>query len=323
MNKILLTITLMLCSVNLQATEKQEALATSEDVELGTPEKPVIISLLPERLAGDVDADNLPLPDFLRPKQQQPEFKLQLSESYKQSVDDFCLGRTHIAVLSMITYAALEKRCRGYELLAIEILEGKSVYHAGLFTHRKNFQRNNRYLSFHTLENKSIAFGSRYSTTAFHYPLKFMLDMDVMLPDELNEIYITGSHTASINKLVNGEVELAAASFQSWKAAIDNGTVNPMLYMPLLKSGSIPLPPIVMRRDLPDKLKVQIRRIFKDAHTITDNDAMTGLRGTTINRYDVDTVQEESYLASLSGFEALDLSLIERILDKAIIDETE
>ncbi len=307
------------CAVLNAADEEQEA----KSPEPGTLENPIVISLLPERIEGDIDPENLPLPEFLEPMQHELNFKLMLSASYKQSVEDFCRGRTHIAVLSMITYATLKKRCNAHELLAIEILEGKSVYHAGIFTHRKNFHRNNRYMSFHTLENKSIAFGSRYSTTAFQYPLKLMLDMDIELPEDLTEIHITGSHTAAIRKLVDGEVELAAASFQSWKAAIDDGTVDPMSYMPLLKSGSIPLPPLVMSRHLPDKLKEQIRRLFKEAHMTDTADGIAGLRGRKINRYDVDTVREETYQASLNDFDALELSLIESILSKAIVDEAE
>lgn len=286
--------------------------------ELGSAENPLIISLLPERLPASTDADKgLQLPEFLRTGPRQAlYFKLLISTSYSQSVDDFCNGVTHLAALSMITYAELKKRCDKDELLAIAISGGQAFYHSGIFTHRKNLVRSNRALSFHKIEKKTIAFGSQYSTTSFHYPLKLLLDFGLTLPDDLDEIYMTGSHSAAIEKLVRGEVELAAASFQSWKAAIDNGTIDPMLFMPLAKSPSIPLPPLVMSRSLPDKTKKQIRRLFKEAH---DGSAeyITGVRGRRISRYDVDTPQQEGYLESMEGFESVEIDLIERVVDKA------
>ena len=285
--------------------------------ELGTPENPIIISLLPERVLVGTNAKDLPLPKFLTPSRQQLSFKLILSDSYSKAVDDFCNSRVHLAVLSMVTYAELKKRCDIEELLAIEILEGQSVYHSGIFTHRKNFIKNNRQRSFHSLGRKTIAFGSPYSTTSFHYPLKLLVDLDVQLPDELDKVYMTGSHSAAIEKLARGEVELAAASFQSWKAAIDEGTIDPMQYMPLLKSGSIPLPPLIMNRFLPDNTKALIKQLFKEAHTVEDSDFIVGIRGRKINRYDVETVTQESYLTSLRDFESVELALIEQVKNKA------
>ena len=298
---------------------------------LGTPDNPLIVSLLPERVpkaksieGADKDkVDDLPLPEFLKLSRQQLSFKLVQSESYSKSVGDFCRGDTHLAVLSMVTYGELKKRCNIEELLAIEILEGQSVYHSGLFTHRKHFRRNNRVLSFHMLANKTVAFGSRYSTTAFHYPLKLLLDLELLLPDDLSEIYITGSHSAAIEKLAREEVEIAAASFQSWKAAIDDGTIDPMQFMPLVKSGSIPLPPLVMNRNLPDKIKEQIRRAFKEAHTHQDGGLLMGLRNRKITRYDIEIVTKGDYLDSLSDFDSIELDLIESVLSKAQINEVD
>lgn len=304
----------LFCSTTWSATATD-----SKKHELGTPKNPIIISLLPERTSYDSDMPELP--DFLKQTQQKLSFKLIQSKSYSQAVDDFCNNKTHVAVLGMVTYSELKKRCNIEELLAIEILEGKSVYHSGLFTHRKNLYRNNRTRSFHMLERKTIAFGSPYSTTAFHYPLKLLLDLDLSLPDDLDAVYMSGSHSAAIQKLARGEVALAAASFQSWKAAIDQGMIDPMLYMPLIKSGIIPLPPLVMNRFLPDQTKEKIRRVFREAHMNKNTEFIIGVRGRKIDRYDLEKIKEESYLNALRSFDSLELDLIERVLDKAYAHE--
>lgn len=291
--------------------------------ELGTPENPLIISLLPEHISVDTDVKDLPLPEFLKPSRQKLSFKLILSKSYSEAVDDFCNSRVHLAVLSMVTYSELRKRCDIEELLAIETLEGQSVYHSGIFTHRRNFIKNNRHRSLHSLEHKTIAFGSPYSITSFHYPLKMLVDLGLQLPDELDEVYMTDSHSAAIARLVSGKVELAAASFQSWKSAIDEGTIDPMQYMPLFKSGAIPLPPLIMNRYLPDNTKALIKKLFKEAHTVENSDSIIGIWGRRINRYDVKTVTQEKYLTSLRDFESVELALIESIKNKAQINDAE
>lgn len=319
---ISLTFSILLTSF-LAATHAADIKKKQSRGELGTSKNPIIISLLPERTLVGKDEKDLPLPEFLKLSQHNLSFKLVISESYSQAVNDFCNSRVHIAVLSMVTYSELKKRCDIEELLAIEILEGQSVYHSGIFTHRRNLVSKNRHRSFHRLENKTIAFGSPYSTTSFHYPLKLLVDLELQLPKELDEIYMTGSHSSAIAKLARGEVELAAASFQSWKAAIDEGTIDPMQYMPLLKSGPIPLPPVIMNRYLPDATKTLIKRLFKEAHTIENSDSIIGLRGRKINRYDVETIKQENYLISLQDFESVELTLIESVSNKALANNEE
>ena len=315
---LVILITLLFCRypfVNAtEAGQEQKA-----DI-LGGPDNPIIISLLPEQTLHKID--DLPLPDILKiSPRQKLSFKLVQSETYNKSVDDFCHGSTHLAVLSMITYAELKKRCNIEELLAIEILEGQAAHYSGIFTHRRNLIGKSRTLSLYGIKNKTIAFGSRYSTTSFHYPVKLLLDFGMSLPDDLDEIYITGSHFGAIDKLVKGEVELAAASFQSWKAAIDNRSVDPMQFMPLIKSNAIPLPPLVMNRHLPDKIKEQIRKVFKEAHAIESTEPLVGLRGQRIIRYDVEAVDNAGYLDSLQAFSTIELDLVNSVLKKAKINE--
>lgn len=162
-------------------------------------------------------------------------FKIQQSKSYEDSVTLFCTEKTHIAALGAITYNAVKNSCKLAELLAVEVRNGESIYFSGIFVHKKhNIQQARQ------LKNKTLALGNPYSTSSFNYPLAMLIDEGIQPEHDFTKIWIMHNHLAAIEKLAKGEAFAAAASFQSWKGAIDKGVINPLNFKPLLKSEPIP-----------------------------------------------------------------------------------
>lgn len=211
-------------------------------------------------------------------------FDLTVGQSYSAVVEALCNRSADVAFVGPVTY--LQARARGCaELLAVGVENGQSIYYAGLFSRKAS--------GLHTVADvrrKSVAFGDINSTSSFVFPLAMILDAGIDPTTDLSAIRLTGSHANSLAALVQGQVDVAAASFDSYEKAVRQGVLDPAAVRILGKSIAIPYPPLVMRTALVPELKAALKSAFATVHEADDvrPEMIRGYGGKQIDRYDTE-----------------------------------
>src|SRR5262245_37605056 len=226
-------------------------------------------------------ADYAPLFDAIA-RQTSLSFDLTVGQSYGAVVEAMCSGAADIAFVGPITY--LQAKARGCaELLAVGVENGQSVYYAGLFSLKASgLQR------VADVRHRSVAFGDINSTSSFVFPLAMILDAGLDPIADLSAIRLTGSHANSLAALVQGQVDVSAASFDSYEKAVRQGALDAASVRIIGRSVAIPYPPLVMSTSLPRELKATLKSAFATVHQADGirPEMVRGYGGKRIDRYD-------------------------------------
>ena len=239
-------------------------------------------------------------------------FLIQVGQSYSAVVEAMVGGRVDIAFFGPVTYH--QARTRGAaELLAVAETDGSSVYYAGIFCRKES-----GWTDIRDLQGRSVAFGDINSTSSFHYPVAMLLEADIDPARDLTSVYITGSHTNSLQALVAGRVDVACAALESYAKAIRSGKIGPDEIQLVVKSDPIPYPPLAMAPRLPSRIKVQLKDAFHRVHQQPGLDPqwIRGYGGLRVDRYNAFYPQEH-YDRSLQRLSLVTRQVKESILRKA------
>jgi phosphonate transport system substrate-binding protein len=202
-------------------------------------------------------ADYQPLFDAVG-KEANLEFDIEVAQSYGAVIEAMCSGAADIAFVGPVTYLqASERGCA--ELLAVAVEGGQSIYYAGLFA-----RDDSAVDSLPDMRGKSVAFGDVNSTSSFVYPIAMLLQAGIDPVKDLGPLRLTGSHANSLAALVEGQVDVAALSFDSYEKAVRSGVPGAEQVHVVARSDAIPYPPLVMNSRLPEALKRKLQQAFEN-----------------------------------------------------------
>ncbi len=167
-------------------------------------------------------------------------FEIRVGQSYSTVVEAIASGRIDLAYMGTVSF--LTARGRGpVEVLAIGEMDGGAYYYSGLFTRLDSPVR-----TIADLRGRSLALTDPSSSSGFVYPLNILLKEGIDPVRDLSQILITGSHGNSLSALREGHVDVAAAPFESYIKAVQQGVVDPRRIRILAKSDPIPNPPLAV-----------------------------------------------------------------------------
>lgn len=210
------------------------------------------------------------------------KFDLRVGESYAAVIEAMKSRLVDIAWLGPVAY--VQARDAGAaEMLGVAVQNGESVYYSGLFVRASSSLRTVR-----DLIGKRVAFGDVNSGSSFTYPIDLLLRAGIDPARDLAEIRLAGSHSASLAALVEGHVDAAGLSFESFAKAANSGAIDPEAYRVLGRSEAIPNPPLALSTSLPPELKRRLRDAFAEVHRAPGIDAemIRGYGGGRVDRYD-------------------------------------
>lgn len=212
------------------------------------------------------------------------QFQIRVGQSYGAVVEALCNGTADIAFVGPVTYVQANKR-RCAELLAVAVEKGQSIYYAGLFA-----RAGSPIASIKDLKAKRVAFGDVNSTSSFVYPMAMILDAGLDPVRDLKDVRMTGSHANSLAALTQGQVDVAALSFDSFDKAVRQGAVKANGVKVVARSDAIPYPPIIMNARLAASLKAKLKLAFKTVHAApgVTPEMIRGYGGGKVDRYDSD-----------------------------------
>lgn len=222
-------------------------------------------------------------------------FDIKVGQSYGAVVEAICAGVTEVAWFGAASYLpAREKGCA--ELLAVDVHHGSSTYFSGVF--KKAGAPIN---AVSDLKGKRMAFGDVNSTSSFGYPVAMMLKAGLDPAKDLAEVRMTGSHANSLKALQEGLVDAAAASFDSYEKAVNQGAVKAGELDVVAKSDPIPNPPLAMSTKLPAEAKKKLRDAFNTIHKAegVTPEMIRGYGGKKVDRYDA-TVTDEALAPAIA-----------------------
>lgn len=209
-------------------------------------------------------------------------FDLKVAQSYGAVVEGMCNGAADIAFVGPVTY--LQAKDRGCaELLAVAVKSGASVYYAGLFA-----PKDAAIATAADVRGKRVAFGDVNSTSSFIFPMTMLMDAGIDPAKDLKEVRLTGSHASSLAALLQGQVEVAALSFESYEKAVRENVPGVRDVKIIARSDPIPYPPLVVNSKLPVAIRNRLQSAFQNiAHEpgITP-EMIRGYGGGQVDGYD-------------------------------------
>jgi len=184
-------------------------------------------------------------------------FDLKVAQSYGGVVEAMCNNAADIAFVGSVTYLQAQKRdCA--ELLAVAVKSGRSVYYSGVFVRADSPVR-----SIADLRGRRVAFGDVNSTSAFIFPVAMFLDAGIDPVRDLSAVRMTGTHANSLAALINGEVDAAALSFDSYDKAVRANVPGARDLRVIARSEPIPYPPLIANMRLAPALRARLRDAFE------------------------------------------------------------
>ncbi|MDW3686817.1 phosphate/phosphite/phosphonate ABC transporter substrate-binding protein [Cupriavidus sp. CV2] len=239
-------------------------------------------------------------------------FDLKVGQSYGAVVEGMCNQLAEIAFFGPVSYVQAHQRgCA--QLLAVGVENGQSIYYAGMFA-KSNAPIN----SLRDLKGKRAAFGDVNSASSFTFQMASMLSDGMNPARDLAELRLTGSHASSLAALVQGQVDAAALSFDSFDKAVRQGAVDPSTVKVIFKSEPIPYPPLAMNTKLPEALKAELKKAFANVHKApgVTPEMIRGYGGAKIQRYDTQ-FSEAQFAGPASKMTLLSDEIKAEILNKA------
>lgn len=239
-------------------------------------------------------------------------FDLKVGQSYGAVVEGMCNQLADIAFFGPVSYVQAHKRgCA--QLLAVGVEKGASVYYAGMFA-----KADAPIASIADVKGKRVAFGDVNSASSFTFQVAMLLDAGIDPARDLTAIRMTGSHASSLAALVQGQVDVASLSFDSYEKAVKQGAADPKAIKVIARSMAIPYPPLALNSKLPEALKAQLKDAFQTVNKApgVTPEMIRGYGGARIDGYDTKFSEAEFNVAA-EKLALLTDALKGRILSKA------
>jgi phosphonate transport system substrate-binding protein len=217
------------------------------------------------------------------------QFEIRVGQSYASVLEGMVNELVDIAFVGPTLY--LQAAARGAaEPLAVAVLNGESVYYAGIFA-RAGTELND----VSEISGRSMAFGDVNSSSSFTIQVAMLINAGVDPARDLSQVFMTGGHTNSLNALIQGHVDFSAASFNSYQRGVSSGAINGEEIVPVAASIPIPYPPFIMLPSLSDDVKQRLRDGFNTVHEdpAISPEMIRGFGGILVDRYSADITHED------------------------------
>lgn len=215
-------------------------------------------------------------------------FELTVTQSYGAAVEGICNGVADVAFVGPAAFLqARDRRCA--ELLAVGVRNGEPAYYAGIFVAPQSPAR-----SLADLRGARIAFGDINSTSSFLMPISMLMDAGLDPVRDLGAAHITGSHTNSLNALLQGQVDAAALSLNSYDRALRAGIPGAERLRILARSDAMPYPPFIVSTRLSPATRQRLRQAFASLsrERSAEGRRLPGYGGHTVEGYVTDFSEE-------------------------------
>lgn len=236
------------------------ALSCTSRKEVGTPENPIKISLVPGQDAKILVENGKALEKYLEDTTGLP-FEVSVPANYVAVIEALGSKRADLAIMNTFGYI-LAKQKYGAEAALTGVYKGRDVYWGQILA-RKDGPK-----TLKDLNGKKIAFVDPSSGSGYVLPTKLLKDANI----KPKEIVFAGGHDSVVSMVYQGRVDAGATYHTPAEGGIPQDarrlvmTQYPDVFDKILiiaKTEPIPNDPVVFRKDFPPELRKTIVDAFK------------------------------------------------------------
>ncbi len=223
---------------------------------LGTSKNPIRMMFVPSGDAQVIVKGGEGLAELLH-EETGLYFKTSVATSYAAVIEAMGAGKVDIGWLATFSYV-LAKDKYDVELLLIVQRFGSPFYRGQIMV-RADSEIN----SLSDLKGKSFAFVDPVSTSGHLYPKTLFLKKGLDPKTFFGKSVFAGSHNAVVLSIYKGEVD-GGAAYDGSRAAVANTFPDVFEKIKVLAyTKEIPNDTVSVRKDLPDQLKIRLRKGLK------------------------------------------------------------
>lgn len=228
-------------------------LATKLDLAT-TEEGPLIFVVIPAEEGSLTEEQYAPFLEYLTNSIGR-EVELKTVSDYNAVIEALKYGHADIGRPSTASYVLAKDEGVGIEVFAFAIngSTGKPSYQSYIIA------RTDRGIT--DLNGKTVAFADPGSTSGYLVPMVYFMEAGI----ETGKIFFAGSHSAVIEAVKNGTVDVGTVADKRLTIALKEGVITEGEVEILWQSDPIPNVPYVVRGDMDEKLKAAIKAAWLNA----------------------------------------------------------
>ena len=185
--------------------------------------------------------------------------QIKIAKTYEQTVDLLVEEKADLASLGVFSYLQARDRNPQLEPLVVPIAKstGRPWYTSVIVA------RTDRGIkTLEDLKGKRFGFLSRSSTSGFLVPSAYFQKVGINPKQDFGRIEYSGGHDRSVKLLAAGIVDAIATDKQTYLRESKAGRLTAENHRIIWESDPIPNGPIVVSPNLPEPLKIELKKAF-------------------------------------------------------------
>lgn len=219
------------------------------------------VALLPDENAATVIQDNQGLKDYLENKLGK-SIELIVTTDYSSMIEAMRFGRIDVAYFGPASYTIAKEKMAGGELdiepFAARLKGGATTYQSVIIA---NAESGIESIDDIKGSGVDVAFGDQASTSS-HFAPKYTMQLAGVKHGEDYKQNFLGAHDAVAINVQRGNAQVGGLSRPIFESLVEKGKIDPAKVKVLTYSADIPQYPWVLRTDLKEEVRTQLRTAF-------------------------------------------------------------
>ncbi|MEM7112590.1 MAG: phosphate/phosphite/phosphonate ABC transporter substrate-binding protein [Chloroflexota bacterium] len=183
--------------------------------------------------------------------------EIEIADSYETAVSFLVNGNVNMAYLGPFAYVKARAQNQRLEPVAAPIeKETGRPWYTSVIVVRNDSGIN----SIEDLQGKRFSFVSQSSNSGFLAPSAYLISMGTTPDRDFASVAYAGSHNKNIEALLSGDADAISINSPTFFKAQNTGQLPTDTYKMLWESEPLPNAPIVINSELPDALKIELRK---------------------------------------------------------------
>ncbi|MGB3405715.1 MAG: phosphate/phosphite/phosphonate ABC transporter substrate-binding protein [Microcoleaceae cyanobacterium] len=188
--------------------------------------------------------------------------EIQFTSSYAETVDLLVEEKVQMAYLGPLTYIQAKERNPNIEPIVahIEKQTGRPWYNSVIVVKADS--------GINTTEDlRGVRFGfvSPSSTSGFLMPISHFQEVGINPPEDFTVMEYAGGHDKNVNALIEGRVDAISIEYPTYLEFKKLGKLPSDQYKVIWESDPIPNAPLVISSQVPNHLKIELKKALIDA----------------------------------------------------------
>lgn len=212
------------------------------------------------------------------------EMRIFTATDYAGTVQALTSGQIQMAQLGASGYASawIDSNGAVEPLVTNKELDGALGYHSILIV-----KSDSPYKKLEDLKGKTLAWADPNSTSGYLIPLVSLRGAGIEPEKFFGRTLFSGGHEQSVLGVINGQLDSAFTwsskghNAGQIRAMVDRGVLKMDQFRVVWESPLIPNPLVVVRKDMPEDMKRELRAFWTELHKIDPKVAEAAARGKT------------------------------------------